>query len=120
MLMPFASTQGTDLVSTLALIWNLTRSRKLGIPLPFRGRYTVSVARSSQTNAISGVAKPSSRQLAMEHSMASPRRIDVHFHHIPPFYREAVYAAGRGPAIGRYPDWSAQIALEAMDAHGIE
>jgi predicted TIM-barrel fold metal-dependent hydrolase len=52
--------------------------------------------------------------------MPSPRRIDVHFHHIPPFYREAVYAAGRGPAIGRYPDWSAQIALEAMDAHGIE
>jgi 6-methylsalicylate decarboxylase len=52
--------------------------------------------------------------------MASPHRIDVHFHHIPPFYREAVYAAGRGPAIGRYPDWSPQIALDVMDAHGIE
>ena len=52
--------------------------------------------------------------------MASPRRIDVHFHHIPPFYREAVYAAGRGPAIGKYPDWTPQIALDAMDAHGIE
>ena len=38
--------------------------------------------------------------------MPSPRRINVHFHHIPPFYREAVYAAGRGPAIGTYPDWS--------------
>ena len=37
--------------------------------------------------------------------MASPRRIDVHFHLIPPFYSEAVYAAGRGPAIGKYPDW---------------
>ena len=37
--------------------------------------------------------------------MASPRRIDVHFHHIPPFYSEAVYEAGRGPAIGlaEYP-----------------
>src|ERR1700730_6867920 len=52
--------------------------------------------------------------------MTSPRRIDVHFHHIPPFYREAVYAAGRGPAIGKYPDWTPQIALDVMDAHGIE
>jgi len=52
--------------------------------------------------------------------MASPRRIDVHFHLIPPFYREAVYAAGRGPAVGRYPDWTPQLALDLMDAHGIE
>jgi predicted TIM-barrel fold metal-dependent hydrolase len=52
--------------------------------------------------------------------MASPRRIDVHFHYIPPFYREAVYAAGRGPAIGRYPEWTPQLALDLMDAHGIE
>src|SRR5256885_5378677 len=52
--------------------------------------------------------------------MPSPRRIDVHFHLIPPFYREAVYAAGRGPAIGRYPEWTPQLALELMDAHGIE
>jgi predicted TIM-barrel fold metal-dependent hydrolase len=52
--------------------------------------------------------------------MAPPRRIDVHFHLIPPFYREAVYAAGRGPAIGRYPEWTPQLALELMDAHGIE
>jgi len=44
----------------------------------------------------------------------------VHFHLIPPFYREAVYAAGRGPAIGRYPEWTPQLALELMDAHGIE
>jgi hypothetical protein len=52
--------------------------------------------------------------------MPSPRRIDVHFHLIPPFYREAVYAAGRGPAIGKYPDWTPQLALELMDACGIE
>ena len=52
--------------------------------------------------------------------MASPRRIDVHFHLIPPFYREAVYEAGRGPAIGRYPDWTPELALELMDVHGIE
>jgi len=45
--------------------------------------------------------------------------IDVHFHLIPQFYRDAVYAAGRGPAIGRYPDWSPQLALEVMDEHGI-
>jgi 6-methylsalicylate decarboxylase len=52
--------------------------------------------------------------------MPSPRRIDVHFHHIPPFYSEAVYEAGRGPAIGKYPDWTAELALELMDRHGIE
>jgi predicted TIM-barrel fold metal-dependent hydrolase len=52
--------------------------------------------------------------------MASPRRIDVHFHHIPPFYSEAVYEAGRGPAIGKYPDWTPQLALELMDSDGIE
>ncbi len=52
--------------------------------------------------------------------MTSPRRIDVHFHLIPPSYREAVYAAGRGPAIGRYPEWTPQLALDLMDAHGIE
>src|SRR5215510_4504339 len=49
----------------------------------------------------------------------SPRRIDVHFHLIPPFYQEAVYAAGAGPAIGRYPDWSPERALELMDQSGI-
>jgi predicted TIM-barrel fold metal-dependent hydrolase len=51
---------------------------------------------------------------------AAPRRIDVHFHLIPPFYRDAVYEAGRGPAIGKYPDWTPQIALDVMDTHGIE
>jgi len=52
--------------------------------------------------------------------MPSPRRIDVHFHLIPPFYSEAVYAAGRGPALGRYPEWTPQLALELMDACSIE
>jgi 6-methylsalicylate decarboxylase len=45
--------------------------------------------------------------------------IDVHFHLIPQFYRDAVYEAGRGPAIGRYPDWSPQLALAVMDDNGI-
>jgi len=44
--------------------------------------------------------------------MAAARRIDVHFHHIPQFYQDAVYEAGRGPAIGRYPEWSPELALE--------
>ena len=38
--------------------------------------------------------------------MPSPRRIDFHFHLIPQFYKDAAYASGAGPAIGRYPDWS--------------
>jgi len=45
--------------------------------------------------------------------------IDVHFHLIPQFYREAVYEAGTGPAIARYPDWTPSLALELMDKHGI-
>lgn len=53
----------------------------------------------------------------MEHS---PRRIDVHFHNIPPFYTEAARAAGRVPPRGSYPAWSPETSLEAMDRHGIE
>ena len=52
--------------------------------------------------------------------MANARRIDVHFHAIPPFYAEAVYEAGSGPAIGRYPDWSPELALEIMDRFQVE
>ena len=48
------------------------------------------------------------------------RRIDVHFHTIPSFYRDAVYEAGSGPALGRYPDWSPELALELMDASEID
>jgi predicted TIM-barrel fold metal-dependent hydrolase len=49
----------------------------------------------------------------------TPDKIDVHFHVIPPFYRDAVYAAGTGPAIGRYPEWTPELAIEIMDKHGI-
>jgi 6-methylsalicylate decarboxylase len=50
---------------------------------------------------------------------AAANKIDVHFHLIPQFYRDAVYEAGNGPAIGRYPDWTPALALELMDRHGI-
>jgi predicted TIM-barrel fold metal-dependent hydrolase len=46
-------------------------------------------------------------------------RLDPHFHLIPAFYRDAVYSAGSGPAIGRYPDWSPDLALEIMDRFDI-
>jgi predicted TIM-barrel fold metal-dependent hydrolase len=52
--------------------------------------------------------------------MTSARRIDFHFHLIPKFYQDAAYESGTGPAIGRYPDWSPERALEVMDAHSIE
>jgi len=45
--------------------------------------------------------------------------IDVHLHLIPQFYREAVYEAGTGPAIARYPPWTPSLALELMDKHWI-
>jgi predicted TIM-barrel fold metal-dependent hydrolase len=51
--------------------------------------------------------------------MAPARRIDPHFHIIPDFYADAVYAAGSGPAIGRYPDWSPELALDIMDRFDI-
>jgi predicted TIM-barrel fold metal-dependent hydrolase len=50
----------------------------------------------------------------------SPRRIDFHVHLIPQFYQDAAYEAGAGPAIGRYPDWSPELALDLMDRSGIE
>jgi 6-methylsalicylate decarboxylase len=52
--------------------------------------------------------------------MPSPRRIDIHVHLIPQFYQDAAYAAGAGPAIGRYPDWSPELALDLMDRSGID
>lgn len=53
--------------------------------------------------------------------MASARRIDVHLHIIPQFYQDAVRAAGLGPARkAGYPDYSPELALEVMDANGIE
>lgn len=52
--------------------------------------------------------------------MTSPRRIDIHFHLIPQFYQDAAYEAGAGPAIGRYPEWSPERALELMDKSGID
>jgi predicted TIM-barrel fold metal-dependent hydrolase len=51
--------------------------------------------------------------------MPSRRLLDPHFHVIPPFFAAAVYSAGSGPAIGRYPDWSPELALEIMDRFGI-
>lgn len=52
---------------------------------------------------------------------SNANRIDVHFHIIPPFYGAAVFAAGPGygPALGAYPAWTPELALEVMDANGI-
>ncbi len=45
--------------------------------------------------------------------------IDVHFHLIPQFYRDAVHEAGFMLATARYPKWSPQLALDLMDRRGI-
>jgi predicted TIM-barrel fold metal-dependent hydrolase len=53
--------------------------------------------------------------------MASARRIDVHHHIIPPFYREVVQAAGLGPQRrAGYPPYSPELAVEVMDRNEIE
>lgn len=51
----------------------------------------------------------------------SAGRIDVHAHFVPDFYREAAVAAGhsRPDGIPAFPEWSAQAAIESMDAVGV-
>lgn len=46
----------------------------------------------------------------------NPRRIDTHFHSIPPAYRTALGASS--PTV-RVPDWSPELALKTMDRCGI-
>ena len=42
------------------------------------------------------------------------KRIDVHFHSVPPSYRAAI--EGRGPTV-RTPDWTPQLAIDFLDEH---
>jgi 6-methylsalicylate decarboxylase len=46
-------------------------------------------------------------------------KIDVHFHIIPKFFRDAVSEAGLMLATAAYPEWSPGLALELMDKHEI-
>lgn len=46
--------------------------------------------------------------------------IDVHFHAVPPAFKRAALAAGRGATIASgFPDWSNDAALALMDRRGI-
>ena len=49
------------------------------------------------------------------------RRIDVHAHYIPEFYREILVQSGLGQpdGIGSLPPWDENIALRAMDRFGV-
>jgi predicted TIM-barrel fold metal-dependent hydrolase len=50
----------------------------------------------------------------------APLRIDVHFHAVPPAFKEAATAAGRGATIASgFPEWSPELALQVMDRQGI-
>jgi 6-methylsalicylate decarboxylase len=46
-------------------------------------------------------------------------KIDVHFHHIPQFFRDAVRDSGFMLATSDYPEWSPGLALQLMDKHEI-
>jgi 6-methylsalicylate decarboxylase len=46
-------------------------------------------------------------------------KIDVHFHLIPQFFRDAVNEAGFMLATASYPQWSPTLAIELMDKQGI-
>lgn len=51
---------------------------------------------------------------------SSSGRIDVHFHPLPQFYKDAVIAGGRGPTVSTgFPAWTPELALELMDQNGI-
>jgi hypothetical protein len=49
------------------------------------------------------------------------RRIDVHAHYIPEFYREILVESGLGQpdGIGSLPPWNENKALRAMDRFGV-
>jgi predicted TIM-barrel fold metal-dependent hydrolase len=52
--------------------------------------------------------------------MTTPQRIDVHQHILPPRYRTALHNKGIDQAGGRpLPDWTADQALDIMDANAI-
>ncbi len=55
-------------------------------------------------------------------AMPQPRRIDVHAHFVPDFYRQAAEEAGFGKPDGMpgIPKWSLESALATMDRNGIE
>lgn len=53
--------------------------------------------------------------------MSADGRIDVHAHYIAPAYREALEGVGMAMIGGvPVPPWTVELALEFMDAHGIE
>src|SRR5262245_44985153 len=99
MLMPLASIQGTGFSSRRG---GAHRGRGAG---KIQHEVMPSPVAAAQASDIMHATCTRPQEWAGQATMASPRRIDVHFHLIPPFYREAVYAAGRGPAVGRYPEW---------------
>jgi predicted TIM-barrel fold metal-dependent hydrolase len=52
---------------------------------------------------------------------ATPYRIDVHHHIIPPEYVKALAAVGVIDALGvRFPEWSVEKVIEMMDRNGIQ
>jgi predicted TIM-barrel fold metal-dependent hydrolase len=51
--------------------------------------------------------------------MQEMKRIDVHVHMIPDFYREAFRAAGLVSTAGTTVEWTPDLALQQMDVYGI-
>jgi len=47
-------------------------------------------------------------------------RIDVHFHAFPPEYRTAAVSSGATPLVGKFPDWSVELAVQMMDTNEIQ
>lgn len=61
---------------------------------------------------------------ALAEAGAKPGLVDVHHHHVPPFYvaenRERIRAAFGGMMRSPWTSWTAEAALEAMDRNGVQ
>eukprot|EP01132_Coremiostelium_polycephalum_P007835 gene7835-9649_t len=52
--------------------------------------------------------------------MTKFNRIDVHQHHIPPFWKDALVKNGGDPSGWPIPEWSPEAAIKYMDDNGIQ
>lgn len=80
------------------------------------------LAAAATTVTIGVTAAPFDAQARTRTMTAKPDRIDVHAHFVPDFYAQALRDAGINHPDGFpfIPEWSAETALETMDALGVQ
>ena len=83
-------------------------------------RTILTTAATTGAAAIAGTAVHASPADAVGRRRSATRRIDVHHHAVPAFYKQ--WLVDRGLTAGglAIPDWSVPAALDIMDQHGVE